>query len=65
MTVTRNVMETTKRVIFHEATVAAIQSYSLHDSSTVEFLKLFRKWWIISNFKTAFSTKNYIGNEGS
>ena len=27
--------------------------------STVEFLKLFSKWWVISNSKTAL---NYLGN---
>ena len=48
--------------ISHETTAVAIQSYCPDESSTVEFLKLFRKWWIISNSKTAFCTNNYLGN---
>ena len=48
--------------IFHELTAAAIQSYSPYKSSTVEFLKLFTKWWVISDSKIAFSTINYLRN---
>ena len=47
--------------VFDETT-AAIQSYFPDESSTVEFLKLFRKWWVISNSKSTFSTNNYLGN---
>ena len=32
------------------------------ESSTVEFLKLFSKWWFISSSKTVFSTNNYLEN---
>ena len=46
----------TALAIFHKTTVAVIQSYFPDESSTVEFLKLFSKWWVISTFKTAFST---------
>ena len=52
----------TTLAIFHETTAAAIQSYFPDPSSTAEFLKLFSKWWVISNSKTAFSTNNYLGN---
>ena len=44
--------------IFHETTAAAIQSYFPDKKSTVEFLKLFSKLWVISNSKTALSTNN-------
>ena len=49
-------------VIFHETTVAAIQSNFPDEKSTVEFLELFSKWWVISNSKTALNTNNYLGN---
>ena len=52
----------TALAIFHEATAAAILSYFPDEKSTVEFLKLFSKWWVISNFKTALNTNNYLGN---
>ena len=47
--------------VFHETTVA-IQSNFPDESSTVELLNLFRKWWVISNSKSTFSTSNYLGN---
>ena len=49
-------------VIFHKTTAAAIQSYFPDEKSTVKFLKLFSKWWVISNSKTALNTNNYLGN---
>ena len=48
--------------IFHETTAGAIQSYFPDEESTVEFLKLFSKWWVISNSKTALNRNNYLGN---
>ena len=30
--------------------------------ATVELLNLFRKWWVISNSKSTFSTSNHLGN---
>ena len=42
--------------IFHETIAAAIQSCFPHEKSTAEFLKLFSKWWVISNTKTALNT---------
>ena len=48
--------------IFDETTIAAIQSYFPEKSSAAEFLKLFYKWWIISNSKNQFSSKYYLGN---
>ena len=52
----------TALAILNETIAAAIQSYIPDESSTVEFLKLFSKCWVISNSKTAFSTNNYLGN---
>ena len=52
----------TALAIFHETTAAAIQSYFPDEKSTVEFLKLFSKWWVISNSKTALNTNNYLEN---
>ena len=52
----------TTLIIFHEITAAAIQSYFPDEKSTVEFLKLFSKWWVISNSKTTYDTNNYLGN---
>ena len=43
----------TALAIFHETAAATIQSYFPDGKSTVEFLKLFSKWWAISNSKTA------------
>ena len=48
--------------IFHETTAAVAQSCFPEESSAVEFLKLFSKWWVISTLKTAFSTNNYFGS---
>ena len=48
----------TALAIFHEKNAAAIQSYFPDQKSTVEFLRLLGKWWVISNSKTAFSTKH-------
>ena len=48
--------------IFHETTATPIQFYFADEKSTVEFLKLFSTWWVISSSKTAFSTNNYLGN---
>ena len=48
--------------IFDETTTAAIQSYFPDQSSAVGVLKLFQKWWTISNSKSQFSTTNYLGN---
>ena len=52
----------TALAIFHETTAAVIQSYFPEEISTGQFLKLFSRWWVISNSKTAFSTNNYLGN---
>ena len=46
----------------HETTAAAIQSYFQDEKSTAEFLKLFSKWWVISNSKTVLNTNNYLGD---
>ena len=48
--------------IFHETTTAAAAAQSCfpEEGSTVEFLKLFSKWWVTSTSKTAFSTNNYL-----
>ena len=45
----------TATAIFHEITAAAIQSYFPNKSSSVDFLKLFSKWWV-------FYKNNYPGN---
>ena len=52
----------TALAISHGTTAAAIQSYFPYEISTAKFLKLFSKWWVISNSKTTFSTNNYLGN---
>ena len=49
----------TALAIFHETTAA----FFPNESSTVEFLKLFSKWWLMSNSKTTFSINSYLGNE--
>ena len=46
----------------HETTAAAIQSYFQDEKSTAEFVKLFSKWWVISNSKTVLNTNNYLGD---
>ena len=48
--------------IFHETTAAGIQSYFPDAKNTVEFLKFFSKWWVISNSKTALITNSYLVN---
>ena len=45
----------TATAIFHEITAAAIQYYFPNKSSSVDFLKLFSKWWV-------FYKNNYPGN---
>ena len=52
----------TALAIFHETTAAAIQFYFPDEKSTVEFLKLFSKWYVISYSKTALNANNYLGN---
>ena len=52
----------TALAMFPETTAAAVQSYFPDEKSTVDFLKLFSKWWVISNSKTALNTNNYLGN---
>ena len=48
-------------MLFYDETIAAaIQSYFPHEKSTAEFLKLFSKWWVISNTKTALDTNKYL-----
>ena len=54
----------TALAIFYETTTAAIQSYFPVESSTFEFLKLFSKWWVISNSKTTFSTNRNAAVNG-
>ena len=39
-----------------------MQSYFTDEKSTVEFLKLFSKWLVISNPETTLSANNYIGS---
>ena len=48
--------------IFDETTAAAIQSYFPEKSDAIEFLKLFKQWWVLSNSKSRFNTRNYLGN---
>lgn len=48
--------------IFDETTATAIQSYFPEKRSTVEFLKLFNTWWVISNSKAQFSSSNHLQN---
>ena len=48
--------------IFHGTSAAAIHSYFSVEKSNIESLKLFSKWWVISNSKTALNTNNCLGN---
>lgn len=50
--------------IFDESTSAAICSYFPEHNDASSFLKLFNSWWIISNAKYQFDTKNRLGNIG-
>ena len=52
----------TALAIFHETTAAAIHSYFPVEKSNVDFLKLFSKWWVISNSKTTLNINNYFRN---
>ena len=58
----QNIFFPSSLAIFHETNAAAIESYFSHEESTVVFLKLFSKCWVISNSKTALNTNNYFGN---
>jgi len=48
--------------IFHETTSAAIISYFSECKAAADFLKVFDKWWNISNSRTRYNTNNRIGN---
>ena len=48
--------------IFHETTSAAIISYFPECKAAADFLKVFDKWWNISNSRTRYNTNNRIGN---
>ena len=44
--------------IFDETNSVAIQSHFHEHSRTVEILKLFQRWWVISNYKSQFFNKH-------
>ena len=48
--------------IFEESTVAAILKYFPRAQDSAEFLTLFHKWWIISNSKMQFNSRDSLGN---
>ena len=48
--------------IFDETTIAAVKSYFPEKASAAAFLRLFSKWWVLSNSKARYSTANYLGN---
>ena len=48
--------------IFDETTYAVIQSYFSNESSASGCLKVFNTWRTISNSKTQYSLRNYLGN---
>ena len=47
--------------IFHETTIAALQSYFPERTDAAQFLNLVRTWWTISNSKNRFSP-DFLGN---
>ena len=47
--------------IFHETTIASIQSYFPNRNDAAQFLNLVRTWWTISNSKNRFSPDR-LGN---
>ena len=51
----------TALAIFHDTTSAAIQNYFPDRKDSAEFLRLFSKWWIMSNAKNRFSP-NRLGH---
>lgn len=48
--------------IFDETTYAAVQFYFPIESSTFGFLNLGNTQWTITNSKTKYSPRNYLGN---
>ena len=48
--------------IFDETTSAAIESYFPDRTDASGFLGLVHSWWIISNSKRKFNTRNKLGN---
>ena len=48
--------------IFEESTVAAILKYFPRAQDSAEFLTLFHKWWIISNSKMPYNSRDSLGN---
>ena len=49
-------------MIFDETTSAAIESYFPDRTDASGFLGLVHSWWIISNSKRRFNTRNKLGN---
>ena len=39
-----------------------MKSYFPEKASAAAFLRLFSKWWVLSNSKARYSTANYLGN---
>ena len=48
--------------IFDEITIAAVKSYFPEKASAAAFLRLFSKWWVLSNSKARCTTVSYLRN---